>query len=379
MFLILLLVGFASAEASIIKGPYLQNVNQTAITVMWETNESSASRIDYGLTDSYGFSEVNSTNTTIHEIRLSNLTVDTLYHYKVTSDTTESLDNTFKTAAANTTPFRFVVYGDTRSNPSDHLSVVNAIIESNPEIVLHTGDIINDGRVYNQWGSEFFTPASNLIKNKTVFTSLGNHENNASWYYSFFSNPTESGNEAWYSFEYGNSHFIALDTTQDFSVGSNQYNWLVSDLNSSAATSSTWIFVFFHHPPYTSGAHGTPEATGVNVRNWLVPVFEFYGVDVVFNGHDHQYERSYKSGIYYLVAGGGGAPLRSVNQTENPYQQLALSTLHHCTIDVNGSSLTINALFNNGTVFDSFSMQASSTTSVGMLNGWNLISIPVVL
>lgn len=377
LFLVLLAADLAVADPAIIKGPYLQNVGNDSITVIWETNESISGRVDYGLSGSYGSSAVNTTNATLHKITLSGLTEETIYHYKTTSGTASSTDNTFQTAVKPATPFRFIVYGDTRTYPSDHSAVVNGIISSKPEIVVHTGDIVSDGRVYSQWKTQFFNPAANLIKNTTMFLALGNHENNASWYYYFFSNPGESGSGAWYSFDYGNSHFIFLDTNQDFSPGSLQYSWLESDLNSTQARSAEWAFIVFHHPPYTSGAHGVPEQTGMNVRTYLVPLFESYGVDAVFSGHDHSYERSFKDGVCYVVSGGGGAPLYDVNQTSNPYQQFALKTYHYCTVDVNGSSLNFNARYINGTVFDSFSKtKDSGTVNIALESGWNLVSIP---
>ena len=116
--------------------------------------------------------------------------------------------------------------------------------------------------------------------------------------------------------------------------------------------------MLLHRPPYSSGAHGGIE--NPNLETHLVPLFEQYGVDMVFAGHDHHYERSYKSGVYYIVAGGGGAPLRRANQTPNPYQQHAEMTYHHCTIDIDGATATMAARYNDGTVFDSVVMTHGS-------------------
>jgi hypothetical protein len=79
-------------------------------------------------------------------------------------------------------------------------------------------------------------------------------------------------------------------------------------------------------------------------RRFLVPLFEMYGVDLVLNGHDHIYERSYKDGVYYLITGGGGAGLYSINVAPNPYQQVARAVHHYATIDVESNMLTVAAV-----------------------------------
>ncbi|RLC63774.1 MAG: hypothetical protein DRI01_04615 [Chloroflexi bacterium] len=120
------------------------------------------------------------------------------------------------------------------------------------------------------------------MKASTLFPALGNHELNHANYFDLFYLP---GNERWYSFDYGNAHFTCLqiDGFADYSIGSEQYNWLEQDL---ASTNQTWKFVFFHFPPYSSASHGSD----LNVRAALQPLFEEHDVDIVFTGHDHSYE-----------------------------------------------------------------------------------------
>ena len=340
-------------------GPYLQNVKQDEITVMWETNVPRSSRIDYGLTTDYGNFIEDPNRVTIHEITLPNLITGTTYHYKVTTANAKSADNTFKTAPQVGSGFSFVAYGDTRSNPDDHKAVINAILTHNPQtFVLHSGDIIERGNVYEQWQTQYFDPARDMLKNTTLFPSLGNHEENSLWYYDFFSVPKNSTTEAWYSFNYGNSHFVVLDTCQSFAPGGEQYTWLRKDLRSPEATEARWIFALFHHPPYSSGYHGRGNSqTVMNLRKYLVPLFKTSGVDVVFNGHEHFYERSYKDGIHYVTVGGGGAPLGNIGITPNPYRQYAERVHHHCIVDVSQDKVTITAYRKDGSVIDTVTIQ----------------------
>ncbi len=107
-----------------------------------------------------------------------------------------------------------------------------------------------------------------------------------------------SGTEAYYAVNYGNVHFVSLDSygydegKYPFSdPNSPQYKWLDKDL---AANTSLWTIVFFHHPPYTKRSHDSDgEAELRIIREALVPLFDKHKVDLVLNGHSHVYERSY--------------------------------------------------------------------------------------
>ncbi len=336
----------------LLKGPYLQNVTLTSIVVMWETSQPSDSRVDFGPTRAYTNNVRDSASTAIHQVTLPGLQANTQYHYRVASvgdgETIASGDSTFQTAVAPGTPFRFVVYGDTRTQPQAHSQVVQGIAGSHPRFVIHTGDLVEDGREYPRWQTECFGPAAELLKGTPLFPCLGNHEENSEWYYRLFSPPRGGGHhgEQWYSFDYGDTHVAVIDTDVSFSPGSHQYAWLEKDLKSARAE---WLFVVHHHPAFSSGPHGGTET----VQKYLVPLYEAHHVDMVFNGHDHLYERSHKNGVYYIVSGGGGAPLYPAHVKPNPNQQYAKSTYHFCTIDIDGKTATLQAHVPDGAVFDS--------------------------
>jgi len=169
---------------------------------------------------------------------------------------------------------------------------------------------------------------------------------NAQSFYDFFDLP---GTERWYSFEYGNAAFRALDTdTQyaSYAPGSEQYMWLEATLRQYA--DKTWKFVFFHNPPYSTGAHGSD----LTVRSYLQPLFERYHVNVVINGHDHDYERSVANGVTYIVTGGFGAPLYS-QQSTSPYSKIFSSVHHFCVADINGTDMALNVTDDTGGTVES--------------------------
>ena len=152
-----------------------------------------------------------------------------------------------------------------------------------------------------------------------------------------------SGTEQYYSFDYGNVHFVSLDsqlTARDTDQMAAMKDWLIDDLSSN---DSDWTVVIFHHPPYSKGAnHDSDDTEKIGgfdmpqqwMRETFVPVFDNYGVDLVYNGHSHSYERSYylnnligKSDTYSaaanaeLVDGDPGRP--ASGRGEQAYQQLS--------------------------------------------------------
>lgn len=110
-----------------------------------------------------------------------------------------------------------------------------------------------------------------------------------------------SGTEQYYSFDYGNVHVVSLDSqlsARDATQRAAMRQWLTDDLSSNTLD---WTVVIFHHPPYSKGANHDSDDTQSSpfdrpvwdMRNEFVPVFEEHGVDVVYSGHSHSYERSY--------------------------------------------------------------------------------------
>ena len=93
----------------------------------------------------------------------------------------------------------------------------------------------------------------------------------------------------------------------------------------------------------------------VDVREYLVPLMETYGVDVVFNGHTHGYERGELNGVYYIIAGGGGGGLDYFCQ-DWPHVAVSQYIHHYVTVDIDGASLTLEAHRTDGSIFDTFSV-----------------------
>ena len=363
-----------ATEPQIVRGPYLQNSTDSSIVVMWETDVECTGTVLYGESSAYGSVVVDNSSVKIHELTIDGLDSDSGYHYSAVYGAQQTADATFRTAFTEDKPVRFTIYGDTRGTDPVHGTIVNLMAGRGPNFVLHTADFVNHGRDYSQWSPEFFNEAQVLMKETVIFTCIGNHEYAGSgpiWYFDFFSCPRNSSDEGWYSFDYGNAHFVSLNSEARVDTASDQYNWFVNDISS---TDRKWKFVYLHRPPYSSGPHGA-ETGVLLIQQYLVPVFEEYQVDIVFSGHDHMYERSFKDGVFYVIAGGGGAPLYTPGTNPNPYQVIGASKHHYCMVDIDqGPYLVFKAFDKDDVLFDTFTYAFPEVLDIS-LNEQEQISI----
>lgn len=352
------------------KGPYVKNVTMDSITILWETDTSGPSQVIHGKTYNHnksveGYSEevkpLGGESFYMNNITIEGLSPATAYHYQITSLDEPTPDLTFKTAVQPGEPFVFVVYGDNRpwaplqdTIHKYHQDVVDAIIKIEPDIVLNTGDIVNNGFFQLEWDMLFMV-LEPLIISTPYYPAFGNHETGGADYFNaYFPAPSSAEGQTYYSFDYGNSHFIILDNYIDYKTSSHQYLWLESELKEASKDDEVdFSFVSFHEPPYTaSKAH----ESNLKIRETLCPLFERYDVDVVFNGHNHNYERTVPiNGVTYVVTGGGGAPLYEAGSNE--WTAYSESTYHFIKADVTGDEVSFEAIRPSGEVFDSFTIQ----------------------
>jgi 3',5'-cyclic AMP phosphodiesterase CpdA len=238
-----------------------------------------------------------------------------------------------------------IIYGDSRTNHQIHQKIVDEIIKVKPAVVFHAGDLVEDGLNPAQWVT-FNNIVSALTNITEFYPALGNHENNSPLYFDNFVLPN---NEQWYAVEKDNLYFIVLDSNSDCSIGSVQYLWLEDDLQN-ISEDIKFVIAIFHHPPFSTGPNTEDEK---GLRQSIVPLFEQYGVDIVFNGHDHNYERSLYNNIYYIVTGGGGGPLDDQART-SPYSQLFIKTYHFCKSSLINDQLIIEVYDIDSNIIDQF-------------------------
>ncbi|MFW5921149.1 MAG: metallophosphoesterase, partial [Polyangiales bacterium] len=150
------------------------------------------------------------------------------------------------------------------------------------------------------------------------------------------------GHERWYSFDWGNVHFVALDTEL---IGSEQLDWLEDDL---ASTDQPWTIAYFHRPAYSSGSsHGSSK----KVRKHIAPILERHGVQLALAGHSHNYERTKPmNGVTHVVTGGGGEGVRPVGTSE--WTAFSASVAHFVYVTVGDGKLRLHAIDASGKEFD---------------------------
>jgi hypothetical protein len=344
--------------------PYLQLPTPTGMTVMWETNTESPSQVDYGTTRSLGQRVRREARTALHEVRLQGLKPGARYFYQVRSGELVSEVFSFKTAPApGTKRWRLAVYGDSRSNPRVHRRVAEQIARARVDLIVHTGDIVVNGKIHRTWQVEFFGPLGKLARSVPWVSSIGNHEADSENYFSYMALP---GNERYFGFDYANAHIVCLDSNAWIARGrdSRQYQW--ADEHFKEKRSATWTLVAFHHPLFS--AHATRP---INPLRWdwapllLDPANR---VDVVLTGHDHFYARNFRmgrlqdqpqAGVLFLTTAGGGAGLYPCLARD--YVARTRSVHHFTLFDFDGDQVQVSAIDQNGKVFDRYQLTRRPT------------------
>ncbi len=307
--------------ASLVKGPYLQIGTPTSMIVRWETNVATDTKVAIGTNSlSLSTSFTNAVVSTSHSVQLTGLTPYTKYYYSIGTTSAviqNGADNYFLTSpiAGTEGQYRFWVVGDCGNASTNQTNCKNQYLAftgtTTTDGWLLLGDNAYSSGTNTEYNTKFFNYYQNDIMKKAVlWPSPGNHDynNGASTattvpYYSIFSTPTggqaggqPSGNPAYYSYDYGNIHFLSLDSYGTVSANKMydtlgaQTLWIKQDL---ANTNKRWKIAYWHHPPYTMGSHNSDtEGDLVAVHTRFIRILERLGVDLILCGHSHVYERS---------------------------------------------------------------------------------------
>ncbi|MHA1649555.1 MAG: purple acid phosphatase family protein [Candidatus Helarchaeota archaeon] len=350
-----------------LKRPYLSFTGDPrySIGITFETPVACNTTIYYGTS----ITNLNNSQTelvakTLHFFNLTNLHANTTYYYLINSTNVEynfmNKVEWFRTAPEpGLTPFKFVVIGDSRTDSFGncrHSDLVPLMVQETPNIVLNVGDIVGGPTREDNW-DRFFYEIHPLAKNVPYMVAIGNHElyewggeADQGQTYRFYMN--YPGNEMYYSYQYGNALFLAIDTSDLTHLTQEQIEWVNHTLAMANASGViNWIFPYFHRPAYSAGGNNQ------EIIDALVPLFEKYRVDIVFMGHDHHYERMNVSGITYIITGGGGAELDWLIGS-TPWTEFYANTYQFCSVTVNGYHLTFNCIDSRGRIIDSFQLTA---------------------
>ena len=441
------------SEVPIVRGPYLQLATTNSIHVVWRTEGPTLPVVRFGkrldaLTERSAEvitrASLGAEGSTIsakwvplrtkenlalpklhsapvgtfqYEARLASLEPGTRYYYVVMDgehpltkpDTTYSFVT--PPPIGTVKPVRFWALGDSGTGRKPQIDVHTAMLAASKhnnrpiDFWLHLGDMAYGTGRDVEFQSRFFEIYDTTLRSSVCWPTMGNHEGSISRgttgigpYYDAYVVPTRgeagglaSGSEAYYSFDFANIHFVCLDSHDlDRKPNAAMAKWLKADLE---RTKADWVIAFWHHPPYTKGSHDSDrEKDLTEMREWIMPLIDSGGVDMVLTGHSHIYERSmlidgayatptvaenvvlddgdgdpngdgaYRKsqgihpheGTIQIVAGHGGTGLGRKGTI--PFMRKTIVENGSVLIDIYGDTLTTTMINANGTTRDVFSL-----------------------
>ena len=420
----------------LLRGPYLQRGSTTNLLVCWRTSTMTNGLVRFGLAanalnwEAGGFSPTNN-----HYVQLTNLAPDTKYYYSIgATDTNLAGGPThfFVTAPVAGKPTRIWATGDFGTYPvygTGALSVRDAYSnftgQRHTDFWLMLGDNAYNSGTDDEYQQAVFQVYPDLLRKTVAWATIGNHETYAAnelghiAYYDIFKGPMNgeaggvpSGTLHYYSFDYGNIHFVSLDSElSDQTRAGPMATWLQQDLS---ANTKDWLIAFWHSPPYTWGSHNSDnDADSIghmkNMREVFVPILEAYGVDLVLGGHSHNYERSFlldgnygkswtlqpsmkknagsgqpagtgayvkptagpgaNQGAVYVVAGSSG--FATSRSGQHPAMYASILNMGSLVLDVDGDRLDGKFVRETGAIDDTFTILKVGTrfTSVSVSAG----------
>ncbi len=419
--------------AGLSRGPYLQMNSDSGVTVRWRTDMATDSVVRSGtIHGALTTSTTDATLTTEHEVRVSGLQPDTKYFYSIgTTDETlagDDGDHFFMSAPVPgiDRPMRIWLLGDSGTADGNQQAVRDAYYGSAAyrfnDMVLLLGDNAYNTGTDAEYQHALFDTYPTVLQQSPVWSCLGNHETaqdrSGSYpgvpYFDIFTFPAAaecggyvSGTERYFSWDFGNIHFISLDVqTSNAALRTNMLAWLDNDL---AANTRRWTIAVWHHPPYTKGSHNSDtESQTTWAREQIVPRLEDAGVDIVISGHSHCYERSWfidgfydtptlissgtvidggdgrtdgdgdygkdyggHAGMVYVVAGSSGQATvwtdgntARFNPHPHPVMYLSELQLGSLILDINGNRLDAKFISSTGAIDDYFSIENGPLVTV---------------
>lgn len=339
LILLTFLCSINTFSQSLTRGPYLQSQTNTSIKIMWRTSDSTIGIVKYGNTPtSLSNTIIDTVRTKNHTIKISGLIANTKYYYSVGQDATvlaggDEQHHFFTAINSNdTTGFKFWVTGDFGAGNSDQIRVrrwfENYLQSNTVKNWIWLGDNTYSNGTDAEYTRNVFSKDygyDSIFRFLPFYPIPGNHDYGSvnalddpkyhrGPYYDMvdvFKNGEMGGlpstTEAYYSYDYGNTHFLALNSELwqylYFWDNGNPYRtWIENDIKNS---NKKFKVAYWHQPPYSKGSHDSDDGFELNMRAMrekVIPVLERYGIDLVLSGHSHVYERSYLINKHYNVS-----------------------------------------------------------------------------
>ena len=380
---LLLLAGRAQA-AALSRGPYLESMGASDVTVRFRTDIDTVAWLSYGAAPDCERFLTPAGPGIEHRVQLYGLLPDTTHCYRIYLPVEQSTcdyqayQGTFVTFPDEDKPdFSFLAFGGSGSGSQDQRDLAAQMDKFTPDFVLHTGDMLSSGRD-SEADDEFFAPYSSMLARVPFFPTLGLSDYGPGYdkpagreflrynYLPFHSVPYTGLYPHYYYFDIGNARFVVLDANSFAGAryapalrpGLKQYKWLEFVL--SRARDKAWKFVVLNEPLYSTGSE--PREDEIKT---LEPLFQKYGVDLVLQGRDRDYERTVPlkdgapdqvAGITYVTLGGGGMSL-GVEQRTEPWSAKFLPEYTFALFAVRDRDLKMTVYDKSGEVVDTLEIQ----------------------
>ena len=316
--------------------PYLQSATPNSIFILWETDSNADTRVEWGTStflgnNTSGTAFYNYGNSQIHTVLLDGLNPDTRYYYRAVTSNLSSEIYDFITPAdpESESSLKIIAMSDIQKDWSNwdkydeiiHEGIMDYLTDEYSDdlpqelqMVLIAGDLVDTGSNYSHWTGHFFAPSTPLFAHVPLYTVLGNHEANTSYYFNYFNLPQNGSTgyeEHWWFTDNSNLRVIGLDSNWDFQLDV-QLNWL-EDVLADACYNPQIDFVFaqLHHPYHSElWIDGNTDYTGDVITLMEAFTDECGKPSIHFFGHTHGYSRGQSQDHEHLmvnVATAGGA------------------------------------------------------------------------
>lgn len=346
-----------SASVKLTRAPYIQSTTTSSAYIVWNTDGPATSTVSYRGSLAQWQQEGSTEKVRQHIVFLAGLRPATRYEYKVLSDGKQLAEANFETAKLPGQPFTIAVWGDSGYGDKNQYALARRIDAAQPDLMLHTGDLIYEKGAAEDFDPKFFKVYEPTLQRASFYGCLGNHDlvtDRGQPFLDAFVFPTNGPPETPeknFSFDYADAHVVVLDVNvTGEEMEKHMVPWLEQDLKQSKAL---WKFAVFHQPVYSSGLHGDTA----RCRRVLAPIFSRYKVDVVFNGHDHDYERfKPQEGVVYIVTGAGGASRYFRKEFRDITARWWNADWSFTKIEINGRTLHGQQIDTKGEVVDDWSL-----------------------
>jgi len=360
----------AQSAAAAFRSPYVQDVRADRATICWTSNESGVGSVEYW-DDSRAVRTAVARTLPVGESRyrfeaiLPKLAPGSSYGYRASMNGERVGFSRFQTPG--TAAFEFLAFGDSGTGSVAQAQLAKRMLEHSASFVVHTGDLVYPAGSFESYETLYFAYYEELMRSAPFFPCPGNHDYYGAGcipYRALHSVPGDTvraqDHGRYYSFDWGNAHFVSLDTNDSLFEAVNgsgdMLRWLDADLRSSQ---KFWRIVVLHHSPYAEGAH-SGEIEGKMIRQYVSPILEKHGVTLVLNGHEHSYQRSVPiRGISYVTSGGGGAQLHPV--APSPLLAKGAAEHHYVALAIDGGQLHARVLRADGSELDSWKLAPQPT------------------